>query len=593
MKLSQVYSDKTEQFETVVFNPGLNVILAEIRDPANREKDTHNLGKTTLSRLIDFLLLKEKNKDFFLFKHSDRFDLFVFFLEVDLENGQFLTIRRAVENASKISFKYHSQSGENYSELTESEWDHWGVAFEKAKEILDGALDLEAIKPFGYRQALAYALRSQGDYNDVFQLDKFRGKHADWKPYLAKTLGFDVEKVMENYALAAELEDLETNSAQLRLEVNSSNLNPDKLGGILLVKKKEVEDIEGQLEQYNFQLADAGISEELVNQIESEISDLNERRYYLQMSRKRIQDSLRDRIIFDPAKAQELFKEAGVLFAGQIKSSFDELTKFNTSIAVERNSYLKEELQQISTDFANVETELKALNAKRAAALSTLRDRETFTKYRKLSNQLIELRTSVEVLNRQKEALDRLQTIDKQVASKKARREELKQLLSENIQEGNDVYKEIRLVFNSVIKNSIDREAVLSTKVNEQGNLEFSAEILNEKGLETSEAMGHTYRMLLCIAFDMAVAQAYLKKKFLHFLYHDGIFESLDDRKKLNLIDQLRSFSSAGLQHIVTLIDSDLPLTEAGTKFAFQQSEIILLLHDEGDAGRLFKMPVW
>ena len=48
---------------------------------------------------------------------------------------------------------------------------------------------------------------------------------------------------------------------------------------------------------------------------------------------------------------------------------------------------------------------------------------------------------------------------------------------------------------------------------------------------------------------------------------------------------------SDGLQHITTTIDSDLPhLTE------YQQiasDEIVLTLHDEGNNGRLFKMPAW
>ena len=54
MKLSKLYSNKPDVFEPVDFAPGLNVVMAEIRLPENRNKDTHNLGKTTLGRLLDF-----------------------------------------------------------------------------------------------------------------------------------------------------------------------------------------------------------------------------------------------------------------------------------------------------------------------------------------------------------------------------------------------------------------------------------------------------------------------------------------------------------------------------------------------------------
>lgn len=84
-------------------------------------------------------------------------------------------------------------------------------------------------------------------------------------------------------------------------------------------------------------------------------------------------------------------------------------------------------------------------------------------------------------------------------------------------------YKNIRLYFSEIVKQTIDRNAVISPIVNEKGNLEFSAEILDEKGRETSEVLGRTYRKLLCIAFDMAIVRAYAKDKFVHFEYNDGI----------------------------------------------------------------------
>src|SRR5689334_5209457 len=105
MKLSRLYSNKPDRFVAVPFVQGLNVVLAEIRVPENRNKDTHNLGKTTLGRVIDFCLLAGSKPNFFLFKHEQLFGDFVFFLEIQLLDGSFITVRRAVKEASKISFK--------------------------------------------------------------------------------------------------------------------------------------------------------------------------------------------------------------------------------------------------------------------------------------------------------------------------------------------------------------------------------------------------------------------------------------------------------------------------------------------------------
>ena len=82
MKLSRLYSNKPGLFEPLDFVQGLNVIMAEIRLPENRKKDTHNLGKTTLGRLLDFCFLAKRDPKFFLFKHLDMFQEFIFSLRL-------------------------------------------------------------------------------------------------------------------------------------------------------------------------------------------------------------------------------------------------------------------------------------------------------------------------------------------------------------------------------------------------------------------------------------------------------------------------------------------------------------------------------
>jgi uncharacterized protein YydD (DUF2326 family) len=108
MKLSRLYSDRPAQFATIEFVEGLNVVLAEIRVPENRQKDTHNLGKTTLGRMLDFGFLAGRDAKFFLFKQLELFADFTFFLEIELGDGSYVTVRRSVREASKIAFKKHA-----------------------------------------------------------------------------------------------------------------------------------------------------------------------------------------------------------------------------------------------------------------------------------------------------------------------------------------------------------------------------------------------------------------------------------------------------------------------------------------------------
>ncbi|MFZ2218795.1 MAG: DUF2326 domain-containing protein, partial [Rhodoferax sp.] len=97
----------------------------------------------------------------------------------------------------------------------------------------------------------------------------------------------------------------------------------------------------------------------------------------------------------------------------------------------------------------------------------------------------------------------------------------------------------------------------------------------------------------LCIAFDMAILRAHIEDKFPRFVYHDGVFESLDDRKKENLLTVIRRYADLGLQPTITLIDSDLPVRTEKNEPVFSKEEIVVSLHDENEHGRLFKMKAW
>jgi uncharacterized protein YydD (DUF2326 family) len=86
----------------------------------------------------------------------------------------------------------------------------------------------------------------------------------------------------------------------------------------------------------------------------------------------------------------------------------------------------------------------------------------------------------------------------------------------------------------------------------------------------------------------MAVLRAHLPNSYPRFAFHDGVFESLDNRKKENLLQVIRQYMDLGLQLVITTIDSDVPETTT-----FESEEVVLRLHDEGPTGRIFRIPSW
>lgn len=598
MKLSRLYSNKPDLFEPVEFVPGLNVVLAEIRLPENRSKDTHNLGKTTLGRLLDFGFLAKRDPKFFLFKHLDLFQEFNFFLELELEDASFVTIRRGVEEATKISFKKHEAGHQDLSVLPIPEWDHQEVPFERARELLDGLLDWRALNPWSFRKGLGYLLRSQDDFREVFQLRKFANAHADWKPFLAHVLGFNAELVARHYEKEDALAKKQATAQTIKNELGGSIEDISKIEGILLLKHKEAEKKQKLLDAFDFRAQDKDRTKQLVDDVDERISALNAERYSLNQNRKKIQVSLEeDQILFNPNEAQRLFEEAGVLFKGQIKKDFQQLIAFNKAITDERRGYLQEERGEVDTELKRVNAELSTLGKKRSDMLSFLSGTDVFNKYKQVSDDMVTLRADITSLERQRGFLHRLQELRTDIRALTEERGHLQTEIEADVEKQNSdntsLFSVIRLFFSEIVEEVIDRKALLSVSPNQAGHLEFKAEILDESGNATSADRGHTYRKLLCIAFDMAVLRAHLDVKFSRFVYHDGVFESLDDRKKENLLAVIRRYADIGLQPVITLIDSDLPARTQDEEPVFAHSEIVLSLHDENDQGRLFKMTAW
>lgn len=597
MKLSRLYTNRPAVFSAVDFAPGLNVVFAEIRLPQNREKDTHNLGKTTLGRLVDFCLLSGRNPKFFLFKHQELFAGFVFLIEIELLDGSYVTVRRGVDEPTKISVKRHRARMQDFSELRAPQWDHVDVPFDRAKELLDGILDLRAMKPWDYRKGLGYLLRSQDDYRDVFQLRNGH-KHVEWKPFLAHVLGFDSALVEGLYRKEAELSDKQATVQTIRAELGGSVEDVSKIEGMLLLKQREAEKKQELLNAFDFRAVDKEKTKVVVDEVDARIAVLNAERYSLSLAKKKIITSLEeDQVLFNPDEAQQLFAEVGVAFPGQMKKDYEQLIAFNRAITDERRQYLQEERAEIEAALKRLTTDLTDLGRRRSEMLAFLTDTDVFTKYRHVSDELVGLKADITSLERQRGFLHRLQEMRAEIRTLTDEKGYLQTQIESDVEnqnsDGKSLFSSIRVLFSEIVEEVINRKALLSVAPNQHGHLEFRAEILDESGNATSADLGHTYRKLLCVAFDMAVLRAHLDQKAPRFVYHDGVFESLDDRKKVNLLDVMREYANFGLQFVITLIDSELPAQTDGDQPMFADEEIVLKLHDEGPDGRLFKMDAW
>lgn len=219
------------------------------------------------------------------------------------------------------------------------------------------------------------------------------------------------------------------------------------------------------------------------------------------------------------------------------------------------------------------------------------------SKFKILNEDVSKLGADVFSLEKRKSLLVKIKDIEDDIKSLKNECEVLQDNIKKDVitnkENERSLYSEVQYLFNQIVEDVISYKAMLSVLVNDQGHMEFDINILDKNGNATSADMGHTYKRFLCVAFDLAILRAHISENFPRFVYHDGVFESLDDRMKIKLLSVIRNYANLGLQPIITLIDSDIPGGVNGKDLSFKPDEIVLRLHDEGENGRLFKMQTW
>jgi len=597
VQLSRLYSNQDDLFAPIHFNAGsastsLNVVFAEVKRRRTKDGDSHNLGKTTLIALLDFMLLKNiSGTDHFLAKHKERFKGFVFFLEIALHSGDFVIVRRPVEEPNSIALKRLNNSMEDARKL--GEWDHWDMPLEAARRALDAYVNLTTIAPFDYRTGVSYFMRTQADYENYFQIQKFmQGKDRSWKPYLAAVLGLDHQAVTLKYVLEDDIKTATTERHARLAEISPSNRDRGELATRIEIARDEISEIDERLDKFDFHEAEIQINRQLVETVEARLTDLSEELYDLSVDIAQLERSITAGIRFDLNRIKEIFDETNLLFPESIARSYTELVDFNKKLTRERNRALRDRIKKLQDKQDKLNTEHKRLSDERQQLLAIVQEADTFQKYKALQKEQTERRAMLAFLENQLQRIDAVTLIDRRLRELRAKRDAAMTDIEKSLEVGSPIKTEVTRYFNRFVKQVLKINGEFIVSRNSNSNLEFEIRTKDITGADTSQDRGNSYHRLLCALFDLAVLKALETMPFYHFVYHDGILEGLDNRAKLRLLDLVREVIAGGrIQYILSVIDTDLPRRiqdEAQIRFA--DEEIVLLLNDQGDKGRLFKM---
>lgn len=584
LKLSRLYANDSNIFPDIIFREGLNIVFANVTKE-QKNKSSHSLGKTTLVDLLNFCLLKQIDKDFFLKKKL--FEDFIFYLEVEYASNRFVTIKRPVKGKICIHSS-HKKDKLNY--LDDKDWEFSSLSLNNAKRTFDSfvsILDLNKVG-FTFRNGLRYCLRKQTQYENTFKVNTSRETDSVWKPYLAHVLGINSTFVKEKYEANNQVESIKNAIKQIESLPKES---AQSLEAEIAQLEAHISRMQIELDKFDFRKADTEINSELVGNISLNVSEFNKKIYEIDQTIHAINESIRTEFSFDLGKVVELFNEVKIHFPDKLLHSYQDLINLNTQMSEGRKIRLKSAKQKLLEERENTEEALNIATEKQKELASILLQKDAFSKYKIMQARLSREGSRLAVLQERVEKLDYASSLADRLESALSRQNDAAKLLEKATRvRDNAQMKHAVEVFSEIVEYVLSISAFIFTNTNSEGNLEFKIGLKDQ----TSVNDGFSYTRTLSAIFDMTLLSIHSDESFYKFSFHDGLFESLDDRVKFKLIDKMREVSEIhGLQFIISVLDSDIPISETGRRSYFSPNEIIRELNDEGDSGRLFKMPAF
>lgn len=587
MKLVKIFSNKKE-FKEIEFNEHFNIIVGkktkEANNEDNKKKDSHNLGKTSLVNLIDFLLLKRLEGENIFKRHSNLFKEHIFYLELLLDNGKYLLIKRGVKKNTKISFALLEKKLEKLDEKN-IVWEYTDLPYEKSKKILNNIyLNFDALKKYDYRTYLRMIFLKDKDSFSKKLKSPHKGSDFEWKNKLLYLFGFDNRIFEEKKELEEKLEILKKESLR-----NITTII-DKKRSEILELEDSVSEFEKNINLYNDYFFDKNVTEETVKNISSEISKYNQKRYNLSIDIEKISRALEEEInTIDLDQLENIFNEVNLYFPEQLKKNYEELIEFNKIIFVEREEALKKKLSKLSAEHKEVNQMLEVLNKQREKNIKILNENEF---YKKKAKEIVELEIQKEKLEKLKIELKELEKKLENITKKTEIENKHNTIVSElkiEVSKENETYENIKKIFQKITKKIFpERNGRIIINLNNNNNPEFDLYLEDKFENRTAEDDGGTYKGILMACFCLSVASYYSQFRYHKFLFQDGMLEGGDNRKKELVIKTIKELCAKyDLQYITTAIEDEINNDEV--KELLNEENIIAKLTDGNNgSGTLF-----
>lgn len=536
------------EFETIRFQSGFNVVLAD-RDPSATNQQSRNArGKTSLLLVLNYLLGGSLNAD--LKPLAD--DEWSFTLTIDLF-GYEVAVSRDLASGARMKISYPSELDSVLSAYVSEGFiklDDWidllGLALFRLEPSEEAKSDGISI-----RTLLSYVVRANRPSDP---LKFFPSQPANSvRRHISFLLGLDWRVVRDLQVVNHRLEGLQAVIRTTREGVVDSLRSADELALERSTAQNAVDEMAERVHGFRV-LEDPENLVLRADAMTTHITSLRDQAYVERRMESLYQASLHDGQSTDSTEDEEIvlniYRSAGALFAPEARRRLEQVKAFRLNLLSNRQEFLELELSSVRSRLAQINAELAVLDEQRENLMLTLRAGGALDELVAMQTEYAMLLSNVRVFDAQIEQSREIAASADQLKLEKA---ELRIEATKKLADERRKVDQVSDRFRAKMKRLYNVDAAISVSVDDDGYL-FAVKV-------PSSASGAVSRMgLFC--FDMTLLEEGVATgHHPDFVVHDSsVFEGVDPRQRASALHFANDIaSSLHGQYICTLNSNDVP----------------------------------
>jgi len=576
-----------EEFNTVHFSEGFNVVVADITKQSTQKDSRNGLGKTTLLNIIHHCLGGREQPNRGL--RTPKLKGWEFSVDLQIR-GQQVAVSRSGDMTGHVLtdakdewfIKYVAQFDDLSQQQQSMEFGSEPIMSRRNVDdwisVLGWAMyDISLESAATFRNLLSYDIR-RNQFENPFE-NYPRQSTKDIQISNAFMLDLNWEQAVKWQELKERKKKVDSIRRDIR---KGNNLLADMLGTVGELET-ERDRLRRQVEKSDAELSSFQVHPQYV-QIENEANDLTRQIHELSnhvIQLKRLIDFHENSIDEEqPAhdmRVAELYEEAGAVLAKPLVKRLEDVKAFHAKVTRNRREYLQSELIRLKREHDSTRNRIESLSNRKAELLRVLDAYGALEEYSELQQLNLRHRSSLEAVERQIEQLNKIETETSEITIE---REQLHIDARIDLDERASL-KRAREIFNS------NSEALYETPGNLVVNVDREAGFKFDVDISRASSIGISRMKVFC--YDLMRAELWSQRKFSPgFLVHDSnIFDGVDERQiALALELAERKSRECGFQYIVCLNSDTIPYEWFSEGFYFDQ-HIRLRLTDTEQAGSL------